>query len=115
MIKRKSTYPVQQKEKMRGGEGTVIIEELLTPAQLYDKGRLYAKMTLSPGSSIGSHIHENEMESFYILSGEAEFCDDGEIVTLRPGDSALTPSGGSHFIKSIGDIDLEMIALILFK
>ena len=100
---------------MRGGEGVVTIEELLTPAELYEKGRLFAKLTLPPGASIGYHVHEGEMESFYIISGEAEYSDNGEIVSLEPGDTALTLSGESHSIKSTGNVPLELIAIIIYE
>jgi len=115
MIKRKASYPTQRNEKMRGGEGVAVVESLLTPAELYEKGRLFAKITLAPGSSIGYHVHEGEMESFHIISGEAQLDDNGEIVTLSPGDTSLTQSGQGHCVKSVGDEPLEMIALILFK
>ena len=115
MIKRKEGYPVNRNEKMRGGEGAVIVENLLTPAEMYEKGRLFAKMTLEPGSSIGYHVHEGEMEAFCIISGEAEFIDKDETVILLPGDTSLTKSGEGHSIKSIGDRPLELIALILFE
>ena len=115
MIKRKGSYPVELKENMRGGDGVVTVESLLTPAEMYDKGRFYARMTFSSGASIGQHVHEGEMESFYIVSGKAEYYDNGETVTLLPGDTALNFSGESHSIKSIGDTQLELIATILFK
>jgi len=115
MIKRKSSYATKHIEKMRGGEGVAVIEDLLTPAEMYEKGRLYAKITLEPGSSIGYHLHEGEMETFFIISGEAEYFDNGETVRLVPGDTALNQSGNGHSVKSIGATPLEMIALILFK
>jgi len=115
MIKRKTAYRIQQNENMRGGEGTVVIEHLLSPEELYDKGRLYARIILEPGCSIGHHIHDGEMESFYIISGEAEISDNGEPVKLSAGDSVLTRSGEGHSVKNIGTITLEMIALILYK
>jgi len=115
MVKRKTSYPVQINEKMRGGDGFAVVESLLTPAELYEKGRLFAKITLEPGSSIGSHVHEGEMESFYIISGEAEYLDKEETVLLSPGDATLTRSGEKHSIKSVGGTPLELIALILFK
>ena len=115
MVRRKTDYPTQRNEKMRGGEGCAIIESLLTPAELYDKGRLFAKITLEPGSSIGYHVHEGEMESFFIISGVAELLDKDTTVTLLPGDTSLTQSGVGHSVKSVGSTPLEMIALILFK
>jgi len=115
MVKRKSSYPVEIKENMRGGEGIVTIESLLTPEELYNKGRLYAKITVAPGDSIGYHVHEGEMEAFFIVTGEAEMSDNGETVVLSAGDTILTLSGEGHSVKSIGETQLEMIALILYK
>ena len=115
MVKRKAGYPVQKNENMRGGEGIVVIEHLLTPDELYEKGRLYAKITLEPGCSIGNHVHEGEMESFYIVSGEAEISDNGKPVNVSAGDSILTRSGEGHSVRNTGAVTLEMIALILFK
>jgi mannose-6-phosphate isomerase-like protein (cupin superfamily) len=106
---------MQRNEKMRGGEGVAIVESLLTPAELYEKGRLFAKITLQPGSSIGYHVHEGEMEAFYIVNGEAEFLDKEGAVKLSPGDSTLTQSGEGHSIKNVSDTPLEFIALILYK
>ena len=115
MIKRKAGYTVDHVENMRGGEGIVIVEHLLTPEEFYNKGRLFAKMTLKPGASIGKHLHEGEMESYYIIGGKGEYMDGTDPVTLLPGDTALTKSGEEHSIKSIGDVPLELIALILYK
>jgi len=115
MVKRNSSYEADIKENMRGGDGSVKIEHLLTGSELNDKGRLFAKITLEPGASIGNHVHEGEMEAFYILSGEAGYDDNGETVTLYPGDTTHTPSGAGHGIKSTGTVPLEMIAIILFS
>ena len=115
MVKRKSGYPVERKEKMRDGDGVTVIERLLQPDEMYGKGRLFARMTLNPGSSIGYHVHEGEMEAFVIIGGEAEYSDNGETVTLLPGDTTLTLDGEGHSIKSVGAIPLDFIAVILHK
>jgi len=115
MIKRKDSYETKINENMRGGDGSAKIEQLLTPDELNNKGRLFAKITLEPGSSIGSHVHEGEMESFFVVRGEAEYDDNGETVTLCTGDTTHTPSGKGHAVKSIGNEPLELIALILFE
>ncbi|MCL2163366.1 MAG: cupin domain-containing protein [Oscillospiraceae bacterium] len=115
VIKKKDGYPLQLNEKMRGGEGVVTVENLLTPAEMNDKGRLYAKLTLGPGSSIGYHVHEGEMESFFIVRGEARITDGNETVALLPGDTALTPAGEGHSIRNSGESPLEIIALILYR
>jgi len=115
MVRNYENYKTQINENMRGGEGPVKIEHLLSQEELNNKGRLFAKITLKPGSSIGFHVHENEMESFYIINGEAEYDDNGEIVTLKPGDTTHTAPGTGHAIKNAGNTTLEMIALILFE
>jgi len=115
MIKRKDSYPVEIKERMRGGEGAVKIESLLTPAELYEKGRLFAKLTIEPGCSAGYHVHEGEMESYFVISGKAEYQYNDEKVVLLPGDTTLTQSGEGHAVRNIGDTPLEIIALILFE
>lgn len=115
MIKRKAEYPIDTKEKMRGGEGLIKIEHLLSQDEMNDKGRLFAKIRVEPGDSIGFHVHEGESEAFYIVSGEAEMSDNGEIVSLMTGDTILTKAGEGHSVKSVGKDALEMIALILYK
>ena len=115
MVKRKSEYDVKKSENMRGGDGVVVIEHLLTPDEMYEKGRLYAKLTLEPGCSIGHHIHEGEMESYYIVCGEGELDDNGELVTVYTGDTVLTRCDEGHSIKNTGKDTMEIIALILYK
>ncbi|MDR2571048.1 MAG: cupin domain-containing protein [Oscillospiraceae bacterium] len=115
MIKKNGSYTTQRNENMRGGDGAVVIEHLLTPDELYNKGRLYARVTLEPGCSIGHHVHEGEMESYYIVSGEGEVDDNGELVQVSVGDSVLTLNGEGHSIKNIGKTTLEFIALIIYN
>jgi len=110
-----SNYETKIMENMRGGDGSVKIENLLTPDDLYNKGRLFARITIEPGSSIGYHVHEGEMESYHIISGEAEYDDNGkETIRLTAGDTAYTPNGEGHAIKSVGNVPLVFIALIVF-
>jgi len=104
-------------EQMRGGDGSVVIEHLLESekGELYGKGRLYARVTLGPGCSIGEHVHENEMESFAIVSGRARYLDGDREVVLNTGDLALCPPGGRHSVACEGDEACVLIAQILFE
>ena len=115
MIRRIGDCETEIIENMRGGDGSVKKEVLLTPAEMYDKGRLYAVLSLEPGASIGYHKHEGEMESFHIIGGEAEYFDGKETVTLRASDTTLTPDGEGHSIRSVGDVPLVLIAQIIYK
>ena len=115
MVRRKEECKVEYREKMRGGEGTAAAVSLIAgPEELNGKGRLFNRMTLNPGSSIGYHIHENEAELFYILSGTGVYSDNGTDVEVRPGDVAICEAGHGHGIANTGAVALEFIALILY-
>lgn len=113
MIKRNNEYEKIVNEKMRGGEGKVLIEKFWNPeTELKANNRLFAKLTLEPGSSIGFHNHNDEEEVFVIINGIAEVDDNGTKELLYPGDTILTADGAGHSVKSVGDENLEMLAVI---
>ena len=51
---------IEKREGMRGGNGTVVIEHILDDAQMNGMCRMYAKITLAKGCSIGYHEHMGE-------------------------------------------------------
>jgi len=56
MIRTEHECSVEYREHMRDGEGTVQITNFITgPEELNGKGRLFARITLNPGCSIGYH------------------------------------------------------------
>ena len=115
MIKNISDLKEVINENMRGGCGSVIITHLANPDEMYDKSRLFAKLTIKPGCSIGYHVHDNEAEIFNIISGTATYDDNGTQVELFPGDVTVTPAGQGHSIANNGDSDLIVIALIMLQ
>ena len=58
-------------------------------------------------------MHVGESETFFILSGQGIYNDNGNKVQVVPGMVTLTPSGEGHSIKNTGDEMLVFIALIL--
>ena len=50
-----------------GGKGNAEVHFLLNPEEFYGHARMYAKIVLPPGSSIGWHQHIGETEPYYIL------------------------------------------------
>ena len=115
MIRRKEECTIEYREHMRGGEGTPQITNLIaSAAELNDKGRLFARLTLQPGASIGYHLHEKDAELFYILSGTGTYSDNGTIVKLNPGDVAICETGHGHSMANEGDEVLEFVALIVY-
>lgn len=101
-------------DAMCGGTGHVIIEHILGEKELNGKCGLYARVILEPGCSVGYHEHHHESETYYILTGEGEYNDDGQKRKVVPGDITFTPDGHAHELINTGDTDLTFMALIIF-
>ncbi|MBR2259649.1 MAG: cupin domain-containing protein [Blautia sp.] len=115
MIRRAENCMVEYREKMRDGNGTVKLTGFIAgPEELNGKGRLFSKITLEPGCSIGYHIHDKDAELFYILSGTASYNDNGEIVTVKAGDVTICPTGQGHGIANETEEVVELIAVIVY-
>lgn len=114
MIKHQSQQGVVEKKNMRGGNGTVILRNLVEQEELNGKGRLFSRITLDKGCSIGYHEHIGESEIFVVLSGNGLFNDNGTEYPVAAGDVLITPSGSGHSIACAGEGPLEIIALIIY-
>ncbi len=77
------------------------------------KLRTFSLAKLLPGEKVEFHVHNEESESYYIISGKGSYNDNGDIVEVIPGTVTFTPSGQGHGIENIGDDVLEFIALII--
>ncbi len=100
-------------ENMQGGEGHVIIKRILGEKELNGKCGLYAQVTIEPGCSLGYHEHHNESETYYIISGEGEYDDNGTKRMVKAGDMTFTPDNCGHGLKNTGTEDLVFMALII--
>ena len=112
MIRKKEDTAREVRDSMRGGKGQIIIEHLEKEG-LPKNARLFAKVTIAPGCSIGEHQHVGESELFYFISGSGVVTDDGERVDVTVGDVMTTGDGHSHSVENTGDVDLELIAVII--
>lgn len=122
MVRKKGCMKVKETPNMRGGKGIIYAENLLNKSdtdpsgdEFYGKGRLYSKMTVKPGDSVGYHVHENEMESYYFLQGTCLYNDNGAKIQLSAGDLTWTGHGQGHGLENNGTEDLVFIALILYQ
>lgn len=102
---------------MPSGNGKGEIKcDLVLDEELGDKCRLYAKVTIPAGSTLGYHEHHGEGESYFVLSGEAIYDDNGVKRKISVGDTTWTPSGSGHGVdNSAGAEDLVFMALIVKK
>ena len=114
MIRKATDCKKEYREHMRDGNGTVEITNFAAPAELNDKGRLFANITLKPGCSIGYHVHEKDSELFYLIKGEALYNDNGTEYTVSAGDVMICPAGTGHAIANNGSEDVEFCALIVY-
>lgn len=70
-------------------------------------------MTLDPGDSIGMHAHENNEDSYIIISGEGVFTDSGGNESIvRAGDVTIARKGDRHSLKNTGKEPLLFLGII---
>lgn len=100
-------------KNMCGGTGHVTIKHILGEQELNHKCRLYAEVTIQAGSSLGYHEHHGESETYYILSGTAEYDDNGVRRTVKAGDVTFTPDGCGHSLRPVGSEPVRFMALII--
>jgi mannose-6-phosphate isomerase-like protein (cupin superfamily) len=114
MIKHRDAMQREVRERMREGTGSAEILHVFSKEDLRGRARLFARIRLGAGSSIGYHLHDAEEEIFYILSGTGTVREeDGADSGVGPGDAVLTGGGGGHTICNSGVEPLEFLAVIL--
>ena len=115
MIRKAQDCKVEYREHMRDGDGTVKLTSFIAgPEELNDKGRLFSRITLEPGCSIGFHIHDKDAELFYMIKGTAEYNDNGTPVEVGAGDVMICPTGTGHGIANRSEETVEVIAVIVY-
>lgn len=105
---------VEQKEFL-GGQGTVRFDHILEAGEMHGMNRVYAKVTLKKGCSIGYHVHNGDGEDYYVLKGTATIDDNHErVLTLKEGEHHFTPSGKGHSLANLQEEELQVMALIIY-
>ena len=104
---------VERVQEMCGGKGHVIIKHILGERELNGKCGQYAEVTIEPGCTLGYQEHHGESETYYILSGEGMYNDNGTNRPVKAGDVTFTPNGCGHALDNTGKEDLVFMALII--
>lgn len=112
MIIRKSQIKTDE-SNLKGGKGTVKREFLVEGEHLRGKAKLFSKIIIPAGNSIGMHDHVDDFEIYYILKGKGKVLDNDELVEVNEGDIIYTADGNKHYIENIGNEDLEFIAVVI--
>ena len=58
---------------------------------------------------VDPHTHDDHVDSFYVLEGEAEFTLGDEVVRALPGTFVAAPAGVAHGFRSVGGVDLRIL------
>lgn len=95
------------------GVETLFLSNLADFPEKNKKLRAFSLAELEVGGEVEYHTHKNEFESYYIISGNGVYNDNGEEIHVYPGTVTFTPSGFGHGIKNVGDEKLVFIALII--
>ena len=112
MIRKADEMAMEKREHMRGGDGTVTLTPAFQPGDYAAGLRLFSRITLPAGASIGYHVHEGEEELCYFLAGTAEFNDNGALHIVHAGDATATGSGQGHSVRNCGEEPVEILAVI---
>ena len=105
-------------EGLAGGKGIAHMYHVLSKDELNGHGRLYARVVLEPGCSVGWHQHIHDTEPYYILKGEGDFFEgdsqDGErrMTRVHAGQVCLIDVGQWHSIENNSGENLEFMGLI---
>lgn len=99
----------QRVTKMRGGEGEVIIEKMMP---LLAHMKMYARITIPQGSSIGSHTHVGDEEVIYVLKGKGFLTTADKEETISQGMVNITKENENHQIRNPFVEDLILLAII---
>lgn len=86
---------------------------VLVPADVNRHIKRFVHLTLKPGCVLGMHLHKDDSEYYYILSGHGIYDDNGTASPVSAGDLCLVLPGESHSLTNDGGADLVVMALIL--
>lgn len=114
MVKKESDLRVQRVDNLRNGKETAIIHHIIEGDKLKGKCKMFSKIVLPKGASIGLHEHKEDFEVYYILEGKGLVDEGDKTIIVNKGDSVYTADGKKHSIENIGQEDLEMIAVVVY-
>ena len=110
MIRTKENIEVMTENNEKGNV-KMFLSNLSDFEGVGEKINMYAHVKLKVGEKVGFHVHKNESEIYYILSGKALYDDNGTKLEIGEGTVTHTPAGDGHGIENIGDDILEFMAL----
>jgi len=101
---------VGKENRVREGDGTCNEAPVFTGSELHSKLLGIGMTTIHPGSSIGTHPHDDNEEVYLILAGEGVATLDGREQKVRPGDVMVNHPGCSHGLRNESSEELRVFA-----
>ena len=102
-----------KQEYSKQGKTAFTLYDLSDFEGMNSKVKLFSRVEIEVGEQVEYHIHEGNAESYYIISGEGLYDDNGSLRAVGAGTITFTPSGSGHALKNIGKEKLVFVALIL--
>jgi quercetin dioxygenase-like cupin family protein len=63
-----------------------------------------------PGSEVGRHMHATQVETVYLLSGQAVLTIGATELALTAGCIVAIPAGAEHALRNVGTEPIELLA-----
>lgn len=113
MLRRKEDCRYQVIENMKGGDGYFCLRHIGENSEMAGRVSLFARGSLPPGSTVGLHRHEGNMEYCLFIGGEGLVKEEQAEYPVTVGDVSICFDGGFHEIINTGASELEYIVLVL--
>lgn len=112
MIKSKEEMRLGSVTGLRGGVGELYQQFVLEKDETGGRTDLFCIFTIEPNRTIGLHTHDTNAEVYYILEGEIEVNQNGNLHTVKEGGVVFTADGESHSVANHTDKPAKMLAVI---
>jgi len=107
-IRKNDEIPAQDFAHCHDGEGTLFCKSLLDGLGSMRFPFMHSDV-IPEGVSIGDHLHADNEEIYYLVSGKGILTYDGERHDMLPGDISLCLEGHTHGFTAIEDCVLIVV------
>ncbi|MDH2393861.1 cupin domain-containing protein [Streptomyces sp. HNM0663] len=97
-----------------GGEGVCRWKMLMNGMHLEGEWNCVEYVVLTPGASVGEHVHMRTEEIYYIVRGQAVVAMNDVELHAGPGDLITTPIGAAHSIANRTDEEMHFFVIEVF-
>jgi mannose-6-phosphate isomerase-like protein (cupin superfamily) len=96
---------------MNGGHGNVLYERCLGPSTYTGNWAFIDHYVLSPGATLGRHMHQAVEEIYYVMNGEGTVTVGSETAKLGTWDAVPIRAKEVHSFENTGPQDLEFMVV----